>query len=362
MRGCCLGASFGELVGAAVYDPEHFPGWARELFGAMASGGRVNYKPIRHFNGGLFADDVTLELTREELRVLSEAARLDWGSVEPAVFGTLFERSLDPDKRGQLGAQYTGKDDILRVVEPVLMAPLRREWAQVRAEVEADATAEELPRDPGARTRAVNRIQREAQERLEAFAGRVRSTRVLDPGLRLGKLPLREPLAPLGPREGGVGVRGEVRAGALLPGGRATSGLRDREGSVRARARAGICVDRLPAMDEPERVRRPPDPVLGPMTNVLENDAILRSNGNDHVEPEWPEADVVVGNPPFLGGRRIRGVLGDHYFDALKEVYGWRISGSPDLVCYWFERARRLIEEAPEKGGAHRHAGHPQPR
>ena len=71
-----------------------------------------------------------MPLTGEELKVLAEAARLDWGSVEPAIFGTLFERSLDPAQRARLGAHYTSREDILAVVEPVLMAPLRREWGR----------------------------------------------------------------------------------------------------------------------------------------------------------------------------------------------------------------------------------------
>ena len=118
---------FTRLAEASVGSPERFPVRARELFRAMAEGGEVNWTPIRHFNGGLFADDDALEITKDEVKVLVEAARQDWSSVEPAIFGTLFERSLDPRKRAQLGAQYTGKEDILRIVEPVLMAPLRRE-------------------------------------------------------------------------------------------------------------------------------------------------------------------------------------------------------------------------------------------
>ena len=69
--------------------------------------------------------------------VLARVAGADWGAIEPSIFGTLFERSLDPDKRSQLGAHYTSKEDILLIVEPVLMAPLRRRWAEVKAEAEA---------------------------------------------------------------------------------------------------------------------------------------------------------------------------------------------------------------------------------
>ena len=336
---------FGEMVGSAVEDPKHFPGWAHDLFGAMAEGGRrVNYKPIRHFNGGLFADDVALELTREKLGVRASAAKLDWGSVEPAVFGTLFERSLDPDKRSQLGAQYTGKDDILRVVEPVLMAPLRREWNRVRAEVEAEATTE-LSQDPSARTRAVNKIQRDAQEKLKSFADKVRSTRVLDPACGSGNF-LYVSLSLLLDLEKEVSVfAGRYGRGTFFPevGPHQVFGI-ERDPYAHELAQVSVWIGYLQWMNQ-NGFGSPPDPILGPMTNVVEMDAILRSGEEGYSEPEWPEADVVVGNPPFLGSRRMRPVLGDDYCDALSDVYAGRVEGLPDLVCYWFERARLLVED-----------------
>ena len=103
----------------------------------MNSGGRVAYKRIPHVNGGLFATVNVPRLTADEIGLLDETATLDWSSIEPAIFGTLFERSLDPAKRSQLGAHYTGRADIERVVEPVVMAPLRRRWDGVRAEATA---------------------------------------------------------------------------------------------------------------------------------------------------------------------------------------------------------------------------------
>lgn len=184
---------FSRMVERSAKDPNGFPRRARELYAAMATGGEVAYESIRHFNGGLFADDDILELTQEELRVLVEACRFDWSSVEPAIFGTLFERSLDPKRRSQLGAQYTSKEDVLRIVAPVLMAPLRREWEGVRAEVEELMQLEHvgelaLARGAvlGARTRAVNRAINEAQRKLNAFAIRLRKIRVLDPACGSG--------------------------------------------------------------------------------------------------------------------------------------------------------------------------------
>ena len=297
---------FGEMVRASVDDPGRFPEWARELFRAMVEGERVNYKPIRRFNGGLFANDVALALTRKELQVLSKAAELDWGSVEPDVFGTLLERSLDPDKKSQLGAQYTGKEDILRVVEPVLMAPLRREW--VRAEVEADATAEELPRDPSARTRAVNRIQFAAQGRLQAFAGKVRSTRVLDPACGSGDF-LYVSLSLLLDLEKEVSVfAGRYGRGPFFPevGPHQVFGI-ERDPYAHELAQVLVWIGYLQWMNQ-NGFGSPADPVLGSMENVVELDAILGTDEAGYYEPEWPEADVVVGNPPFLGSRRMRPV------------------------------------------------------
>ena len=113
---------------------------------------------IPRFNGGLFDNDEVLPLNADELIFLAEAAKLDWSKVEPAIFGTLFERSLDPAKRSALGLHYTSRDDILLIVEPVLMAPLRRDWAEVKAD-QSLQQASRLAR-PGASTARPGRIRR----------------------------------------------------------------------------------------------------------------------------------------------------------------------------------------------------------
>jgi hypothetical protein len=91
---------------------------------------------VPRFDGGLFDDEEVLSLDREGLDILHRVGRLDWDSIEPSILGTLFERSLDPNKRAQLGAHYTSREDILAVVEPVLMAPLHRKWVEVRKQAE----------------------------------------------------------------------------------------------------------------------------------------------------------------------------------------------------------------------------------
>jgi len=107
-----------------------------ELFAKMRTGGAFGFERIPWFNGGLFDQAPALPLTSSEVGVLIMAAGQDWSQVEPAIFGTLFERSLDPTKRAQIGAHYTSREDIMLVVDPVIMAPLRREWAGVQAEVD----------------------------------------------------------------------------------------------------------------------------------------------------------------------------------------------------------------------------------
>ena len=99
----------------------------------MAGGGWFGPDQIRAFDGGLFDDDSVLELDGDSIEILVRVSRLDWSSIEPSILSTLFERSLDPSKRAQIGAHYTSKEDILLIVELVLMAPLRRRWAGVQA-------------------------------------------------------------------------------------------------------------------------------------------------------------------------------------------------------------------------------------
>ncbi len=116
-----------------------------DLFAKMAKGGFFGSEEILHFNGGLFADAEVIDLDTAEMANLVESAKHDWSNVESSIFGTLFERILNPDKRSQLGAHYTGKDDILTLLRPVMEAPLRREWGAVKVEIEKQALVAECP-------------------------------------------------------------------------------------------------------------------------------------------------------------------------------------------------------------------------
>ena len=120
---------FRQMIDLDRAQPAKFTRKLRQLFAAMStSGNNFGVHDIHYFNGGLFADDEVFDLISADMGTLRAAADLDWSAVEPAIFGTLFERSLDPGKRSQLGAHYTSKEDILLIVEPVVMAPLERRW------------------------------------------------------------------------------------------------------------------------------------------------------------------------------------------------------------------------------------------
>ena len=102
-------------------------------------GGLFGTEEIDWFNGGLFDTGDVIPLTGTEITTLLEVSRLNWALIEPAIFGTLFERGLDPDQRAQLGAHYTDREAIWGLVEPVILRPLRREYAEMQARVDPAA-------------------------------------------------------------------------------------------------------------------------------------------------------------------------------------------------------------------------------
>jgi len=231
-------------------------------------------------------------------------------------------------------------------VEPVLMAPLRREWEQVRgkANTEAEAAREQ------SRQKAANTLRR-AERNLANFAERLRRVKVLDPACGSGNF-LYVSLKELLDLEKEVSTfAGEIGLTPFFPGVNPEQ-LYGIETSPYAHelAQVAIWIGYLQWMID-NGFGSSGEPILGPMKNILQMDAILSyDESGAPVEPEWPEADVIVGNPPFLGDKRMRSRLGDMYVENLREMYKGRVPGSADLVCYWFERTRRLIEV----GKAHR--------
>jgi type II restriction/modification system DNA methylase subunit YeeA len=319
----------------------------RQLFAAMSTkGNNFGMYDIAWFNGGLFADDEAFDLTSADMAALRKAAALDWSNVEPSIFGTLFERSLDPDKRSQLGAHYTSAEDILLIVEPVVMAPLRARWQQVEAE--ATAIAEAADKAKGA---AYAKLRDKMQDTLYAWVQELSRIRVLDPACGGGNF-LYVALKRM------LDLWQEVRLFAahhglptVLPEQVHPSQLYGLEMNVYAHELASVVVwiGYLQWLQE-HGMGVPTEPILRKLDNIQHRDAILaHDSAGKPVEPEWPSADCIIGNPPFLGGKRLRTEMGNASVDELFRVYAGRVPQEADLVTYWFEKARSQVEAGKAK-------------
>jgi type II restriction/modification system DNA methylase subunit YeeA len=218
---------------------------------------------------------------------------------------------------------------------------LRREWEEVRAR--ANAEAEKAATQTG--RKASNTLQR-AERDLSAFAARLRKVSVLDPACGSGNF-LYVSLKELLDLEKEVSTfAGEIGLTPFFPE-VSPEQLHGLETSPYAHelAQVAIWIGYLQWLVENGFGTRQ-EPILGPMTNIVEMDAILSRDEDGIVhEPEWPEADVIVGNPPFLGGKRLRAELQDEYVDDLFALYRGRVPREADLVCYWFEKAREQVEQ-----------------
>jgi hypothetical protein len=334
---------FSEIIAKSRQRPTFLARYLRELFETMRDGGEMLFRDIPFFNGGLFENVDVEELSLEALTALERACNLDWSAVQPGIFGTLFERSLDPSKRAQLGAHYTSEDDIRLIVEPVLMGPLRREWEAVKAEAAPIRAAyEEALAERNVR-KQVNRL-RELEDLRDRLLERLRSVTVLDPACGSGNF-LYVTLQAL------LDLEKEVRLHPLF------ADLPLPFPSVHPRQLYGIEINPI-AHDLASIVvwigyiqwwrsngeRYHSKPILEPLDNIRLMDAILAfDEAGNPVEPEWPSVDVIVSNPPFLGGKKLRGELGDEYIDLLYRLWP-QMHGEADLVTYWFEKARQQLE------------------
>lgn len=321
--------------------PAAFVDGLSELFSKMSNeGGLFGTDKIQWFNGGLFDGGEVLPLTGEEIALVERVSRLDWSEVEPAIFGTLFERGLDPSKRSQLGAHYTDREAILRLIEPVLMEPLRRDFEATKEKV-TQLTAE------GKKITARTPASKNPQAVFQGFLDRLRAVRVLDPACGSGNF-LYLALKALKDleREANGWFSGVTKISMQLPAVGPETVLGIELNSYAAElARVVIWIGEIQWMlaNGFAYLR---DPILRPMDNIACRDAVLDVTDPDNPqEPEWPEATVIVGNPPFLGGKLMRSELGNEYVEALFRVYKGRVPHEADLVCYWHEKARAMIED-----------------
>jgi hypothetical protein len=333
-------------------DPTHFAATLEELFRTMATGGRFGAHKIRHFNGHLFEEATVFELTEEEIGELATAGEADWQFIQPSIMGTLFQRALDENQRAALGAQYTGETDIRDLVEPVLMAPLRREWAALKASL-----LPSLKRGKGTP---------EDRARIAAFLKKLRKLTVLDPACGSGNflyvslqllLDLEKELITFATTLGfkfepRVSVQ-QLKAIELNAYAFELAQVAVQIGYLKWRRDNGFSNDKDPVLQNLENFQNE-DALLVPhfrsKAKTLKEAQAGEHAGDDalkfYTEREWPKCDVIVSNPPFLGGSKLWKELGRHYQQELWRVYEGRVPGGADLCCYWFEKAREQIEDS----------------
>ena len=327
---------FKRMLEQARRTPAQFAELAADLFRAMARGGRIGFETVDWFNGGLFDDDEALPLERSDIDSVLAASKLDWSEIDPSILGTLFERGLDPGKRAQLGAHYTDRDKIMLLVEPVVVRPWLGEWAAEKAVIAAELARADAAKSSAARTRRRN----EAERRYRTFLNRLRTFTVLDPACGSGNF-LYLALQALKDLEHRVQFEAEAlgfpRAFPEI-GPANVKGIEINPYAAEL-ARVSVWIGEIQWMRR-NGFAEARDPILKPLDTIECRDAILAL---DNAEPDWPEADVVIGNPPFLGGKLLITNLGEDYVSRMFRTYAGRVPAEADLVCYWFEKAGRQI-------------------
>ena len=329
---------FTRMLKRAVQTPDNFVRYAQQLFRAMAEGSEVGFESVAWFNGGLFDDDTALPLEKAEIATVLETASLDWADIDPAILGTLFERGLDPDKRSQLGAHYTDRDLILRIIQPVVSDPWLAEWKETKGDIQGHLERAETAKSERGR----NRQRRQAESRLNTFLERLRTFTVLDPACGSGNF-LYLALHALKDLEHLVQLEAEalgLASGLRFVGPANVKGIEINPYAAEL-ARVSVWIGEIQWMRHNGfPVSR--DPILKPLDTIECRDALMNP---DETECAWPEADAIVGNPPFLGDKLMRSRLGDGYVDALRPLYGERVPGGADLVCHWFAKAAQALTD-----------------
>lgn len=328
--------AFSQMIAEAVKNPQDvdLQHGLYSLFEAMKNGGRAYMYRIRWFNGSLFDDDFVPSLPADFAYHLYQACEQDWSAIEPSIFGTIFERVIDDSKRSQLGAHYTSAADIELVINPIVMQPLRDRWYYLQQEVKRLLLNSDRPGHG-----------EQAHTLLAQFAAEIGQYRVLDPACGSGNF-LYVALRKL------LDLQQEVISFAER------RNLPEIPLSVSPQQLYGLEID--PYAFELSQItswigylqwrmengyKNISEPLLQKLHNIKRMDSILGEDEQGQpFEPDWPETEAIVGNPPFLGGQKLLREFGEVYLQKLRLVYKGRIPPSADLVTYWFEKARHQIE------------------
>lgn len=365
--------SFSDLLHKLRGHPERAAPALKSLWETMNGGGfsPVLLTDLKKFNGGLFKEADALPLSEIQLSLLIEAASRDWREVEPAIFGTLLERALSVKDRHKLGAHYTPRAYVERLVNPTIMEPLRADWVAVQGAALKLAELDRLE---------------DARAEVRAFHRKLCEIRVLDPACGSGNFlyvalelmkrlegEVTDLLAELGEDQAALSLAGytvdphqflgiELNPWAAAVAelvlwigylqwhfrthGKASPAepvLRDFK-NIENRDAVLDWSSRKPRLDGQGRAVTRWDgetKILHPVTGEDVPDPQARVQVYDYAKPKpasWPEADFIVGNPPFIGNKRMRDALGDGYTEALRDAYP-KIPQSADFVMFWWEKA-----------------------
>ncbi|MCB1928040.1 MAG: class I SAM-dependent DNA methyltransferase [Rhodocyclaceae bacterium] len=369
--------SFTNLLTELAGTPQTFAPMLESLWQTMNSGG---FSPalrsdVLRFNGGLFSEATALPLDRDQLALLLRASEADWRYVEPAIFGTLLERALDPRERHKLGAHYTPRAYVERLVLPTVIEPLRGEWR----EVQAAALAYE---QQGKHKEAVREIQ--------AFHRHLCEVRVLDPACGSGNF-LYVTLEHMKRLEGEVlnllhdlgESQGLLQLEGITVDPHQFLGLEINPRAARI-AEMVLWIGYLQWHFRTHGSVTPPQPVLRDFRNIENRDALIDYDSEEYLtddagrpitrwdgittkpspitgeaipdeaaqvvqmryvnprKAEWPRANYVVGNPPFIGNKRMRMALGDGYVEAVRATWP-EVPETSDFVMYWWDKAAELV-------------------
>lgn len=345
--------SFRDVLQRCETDPGKFPPMVEQLWTAMDEGSFAYAleAQVRRFNGEFFKDRTVLRLGRAEISELRAAAEADWREVEPAIFGALLEQALDPTERRQLGAHYTPRAYVERLVVATVIEPLRDDWREILA------TVEKLI-GQGDRNKAITVVKK--------FHDVLCNTRVLDPACGTGNF-LYVALELMKRMEGEVldvlSALGGQEAFATLEGHTVDPHLfLGLEVNPRAAAIAELVLW-IGYLQWHFRTKGAPpsDPILRAFKNIVKRDAVLEWDGYPVPKvvageetyphprlPDWPTAEFIVGNPPFIGGKDIRARLGAGYAEALWAAHP-KMNDSADYVMYWWDRAADILTRSKTK-------------
>ncbi len=340
-------ASFTKMLKDCVGKPDTFKPMVSQLWASMDKG-EFAYgiqAKVRQFNGNLFKDSTVFDLGAEEIGELLKAAEADWTEVDPSIFGTLLEQALHPAERSKLGAHYTPRAYVERLVTATIMDPLLEDWRNVRN------TAERL---------IFEHDSKGAIAEIKKFHEVLYNTRVLDPACGTGNFlyvslelmkrlegEVLEALLNLGGQEALAGLdRHEIDPHQFL-------GI---ELNHRARhiAELVLWIGFL-QWHKRNKGALPGDPILRDYGNIRQGDAVLTWDGYplpkivdgkkaypNAKRPNWPEVEFIVGNPPFIGNKYMREYLGDGYTMTLWKTHK-HMNDSADFVMYWWDRAAQIL-------------------